>query len=608
MILQELRKLAEREHLLADEGYGPQKVHALIVIDRDGTFHELQSQLTMVTRGKAKPRPEPRLFSMPSPEGRRTSGDLTNFLYDKSDYVFGIGDADPERLANRKRLFRELVREGLEATNDEGLHAVSRFLERFDRGEFEIAFPPDAEPGAVYAFQDYDDPSARISDRPAIAAWWRSRRSASGAEQGECSLCGQTAPIVRTHPELKNVPGGNPAGVALVSFNAGAFTSFGFSDDESYLNAPFCRNCADAYTRALNRLLSPAFPDPMSPGTTLPAGNYRLSDDTVALFWSSDPTVSSILGPAFSGDPGAVGTIRDPDAARKIHHSPHSGALPGSGARFYSIILSGAQGRAVLRSSFDLTMAQVVENLRRYFDDIDLVPAYASEPPGLPLSTITRSLQPRGKRSSLPPTLAQQLYESAVRGSRYPLALLDAALRRLRAGDQFTRARVAIIKAVLNGRFRADTTKQWKEITMALDPENKEPGYRLGRLFAILERLQADAINSPNATIVDRYFGAACATPAVVFPRLMKLAQHHASKSLRGGWFQSQIEEVVQGLDAANAFPSTLPLLQQGLFSVGYYHQRADLWTSRKSEEPAAAPAPEIADATVSAQAKGHFS
>lgn len=123
---------------------------------------------------------------------------------------------------------------------------------------------------------------------------------------------------------------------------------------------------------------------------------------------------------------------------------------------------------------------------------------------------------------------------------------------------------------------------------MALDPDNIQPGYRLGRLFAVLERLQGDAINSPNATIVDRYFGAACATPAVVFPRLMKMAQHHASKSPRGDWFQRQIQDVVNGLDATNAFPSTLPLQQQGLFSIGYYHQRADLFTSKKSEAAAA--------------------
>jgi CRISPR-associated protein Csd1 len=582
MILEELKKLAEREHLLADEGYGPQKVHSTIAIDRDGNFQGLQSQMTNVSRGKGKPKPQPKMLSMPSPEGRRTSGDLSNFLYDKSDYVFGIGDADVEKLANRKRLFRELVHKALQDTDDEGLLAVSRFLERFDRNEIKIHFPPDEEAGAVYAFQDIDDPASHISDRPAVAAWWRSRRAVSGGEEGTCIVCGQTAPIVRVHPEIKNVPNGNPAGVALVSFNAPAFTSFGFSDDTSYRNAPFCRGCADAYTRALNRLLSPAFPDPKNPGDFLPIGNYRLSNDTAAVFWSSDQKISAFFGPALNGDP---------DAVTAVYSAPWSGSRPSNDTpRFFSLILSGAQGRAVLRSSFASTMAEVVANLRRYFDDIDLVPMYASEPTVTPLFLIIRSLQAPGARSTVASMLAQQVYEAAVRGARYPPSLLDAALRRLRAGEDFSRPRIAIIKAALNARFRSDTTKPWKEITMALDPENKEPGYRLGRLFAVLERLQGDAINSPNATIVDRYFGAACATPAVVFPRLMKMAQHHAAKSVRGDWYQRQIQDVVNGLDAANAFPSTLPIEQQGLFSVGYYHQRADLFTSKKgSPSPAAA-------------------
>jgi CRISPR-associated protein Csd1 len=599
MILEELRKLAEREGLLSDEGYGPQKIHSLIVIDREGNFDGLQSLMHEVTRGSGKPRSEPALLTMPSPEGRRTSGDRANFLYDKGEYVFGIGEGEPEKLLNRRTLFRELIAEGLEATKDEGLAAVARFLERFDRGEIDVTLPDDEAPGAVYAFQDIDDPTARISDRPAVAQWWRSRRAGSGAEEGTCILCGETGPIVRTHPEIKNVPNGNPAGVALVSFNASAFTSFGFADDQSYRNAPFCRNCADAYTRALNRLLSPQFPDPRNPGEFLPPANYKLSSDTVAVFWSSEPGLSSIFGPLFAGDPGSVSRLRNPAGAKAVYASPHGGSMPALSGRFYSLILSGAQGRAVLRTSFALTMEEVMANLRRYFDDIDLVPTFASEPPFLRLDEIIRSLQARGARSIVASTLAQQLYEAAVRGTPYPPSLLDAALRRLRAGEQFSRARVAVIKAVLNGRFRADVTRQWKEITMALDPDNRETGYRLGRLFAVLEKLQADAINSPNATIVDRYFGAACATPAVVFPRLMKLAQHHASKSARGRWFQQQIQDVVAGLDAANAFPSTLPLEQQGLFSVGYYHQRADLWTSKKNDDTAE-PAGETADVETS--------
>ena len=120
---------------------------------------------------------------------------------------------------------------------------------------------------------------------------------------------------------------------------------------------------------------------------------------------------------------------------------------------------------------------------------------------------------------------------------------------------------------------------------MALNFDNNQTGYRLGRLFAVLERLQGDAINSPNATIVDRYYGSASTTPAVVFPRLIGLAQHHASKSARGGFFQKMIEEIAWGLDPADAFPSTLPLEQQGLFALGYYHQRAELWRKKDGSD-----------------------
>ena len=576
MILEKLKELAEREQLLAKESYGPQKIHAAVVIDRDGGFIGLQSRVEMISDGKRKPRPQPALLAMPSPEGRRTAGDKAQFLYDKADYVFGIGD-DPTKATNRKRLFRQLIAEALSDTQDEGLRAVSTFLERFDRGEITLPALAAEDPGAVFTFQDIDDPTALISDRPAVAAWWNSRRAASGDEEGFCILCGRKAPIVRTHPELKNVPGGNTAGVALVSFNAPAFTSLGFHEDRRHQNAPFCRNCADAYTRALNRLLSPAFPSPAEPGTLLPRGNYRLSNDTVALFWSSDPAVSSIFGPAFDGDP---------DSVRKIYQSPHAGTKESpSDVRFYSIILSGAQGRAVLRTAFDVTLTEVMNNLRRYFEDIDLVPMYTSEPPILPLFMIVRALQPPGTRSIVPAMFAQHLYECAVRGTPYPASLLDTALRRLRAGE-FTRPRIAVIKAILNGQRRTLPNPRQKEISMSLDPDNQETGYRLGRLLAILEKLQADAIHSPNATIVDRYFGAACATPAVVFPQLMKLAQHHAAKSSRGGWYQRQIQDVINGLDAAKAFPATLSLQQQGLFAVGYYHQRADLWASKKGEPP----------------------
>lgn len=584
MIFDHLSEVASRERLLSNEGYGPAKINYTIVINAEGKFLGFKPESITVTRGK-KTKSEPRQYDMPSPEGKRTSGDVPNFLYDKSEYVLGSGGDDAARMANRKRLFRELVDEALGATGDAGILAVRRFLTRLDDGEFEVQLPVDSGAGAVYAFQDIEDPTRRVSDRPAVVAWWRARRARGGTEPGECIVCGRAGAIVKIHPAIANVPNGNTAGVALVSFNAPAFTSYGFGGDRSHWNAPFCRACADGYTRALNRLLAPAFPDPARPGETLAPGNYRLSPDTVAVFWASDPQFSAILGIALGGDPAAVA---------QLLHAPHAGVLRQIRAeRFYSLIISGAQGRAVLRSSFDLTVVQVLDNLERYFKDISLVPMFPSERETLPLFVLIGSLQAPGMKSIVPSLRAQELYEAAVMGRPFPRTLLDSALKRLRAGEDFTRPRIAVIKAVLNRTHQNDAS--WKEITMSLDPDNVEPGYRLGRLFAVLEKLQADAINSPNATIVDRYFGAACATPAVVFPRLMKMAQHHASKSQRGDWYQRQIQEIVGGLGAADAFPRTLKLHQQGLFSVGYYHQRADLYTSKKTEaalEQSPLPAP----------------
>ena len=580
MIIQELKQLAEREHLLADEGYGPQKIHYLISIDREGRFLGMTSTLEPAPDGKGKPRPK--AFSVPSPLGRRTSGAMANFLYDKADYVFGVGGDDARKNAERKQLFRDAVGDACAATGDEGLRAVARFLAKVDAGEV-IPGLADAPDGAVFSFVDFDDPGSLLSSRPAVRDYWISKRGGgSGEEEGECIVCGSKSAIVRNHPEIKNVPGGNPAGVALVSFNNPAGWSFGFSDEERHRNAPFCRTCADAYTRALNRLLAPepGFQNPLDSTTTLPVQNYRLSSDTIAVFWSTGSDFASRFTKALHGDIEAV---------RALFDSPYTGREAAIDAdRFFAVILSGAQGRAILRSALQSTVAETKAHLRRHFDDLALVSQSAKEPEFYGLRDIAASLKPPGKTSSVAPSLPQQLFEAAILGRPYPHAHLDAALRRLRSGDPFTRPRLSIIKAVLNRKKRVFGT-HYKELTMALDTDNTDPGYRLGRLFAVLERLQGDAINSPNATIVDRYYGSASATPAVVFPRLLGLAQHHASKSARGGFFQKLIEEISWGIDPVNAFPSTLSLEQQGLFALGYYHQRADLW---RKKEPPAAPEP----------------
>lgn len=113
---------------------------------------------------------------------------------------------------------------------------------------------------------------------------------------------------------------------------------------------------------------------------------------------------------------------------------------------------------------------------------------------------------------------------------------------------------------------------------MSLDLENTNIGYRLGRLFAVLEKIQEEASPGINATIRDRFYGAASGTPVAAFPHLMKLKNHHLSKLENRGRAVNLEKIVGEIVDGINNFPAHLQLQEQGLFAVGYYHQRQDFF------------------------------
>jgi len=183
------------------------------------------------------------------------------------------------------------------------------------------------------------------------------------------------------------------------------------------------------------------------------------------------------------------------------------------------------------------------------------------------------SLAVQGKQENIPPGLATDFFTAILRGADYPRTLLDASLRRMRAEQDVPPERAALFKAYLSrARRLGRLAPNFPEVTMSLDERNSNIPYRLGRLFAVLERLQEAAVH-PSATIRDRFFGAASANPITVFPRLLRGAQPHISKISSGGYFQKMIGEIVDGLPA-QAFPATLTLEEQGLFAIGYYHQR----------------------------------
>lgn len=117
-----------------------------------------------------------------------------------------------------------------------------------------------------------------------------------------------------------------------------------------------------------------------------------------------------------------------------------------------------------------------------------------------------------------------------------------------------------------------------------LDLSNANPAYRLGRLFAALEKIQEEASPGLNATIRDRYYGAASSTPVSVFTTLLRLKNHHIGKLSPGR--ATQMEKLLgEILGEVSDFPRQLALPDQGRFALGYYHQRQAFFTKSTLEE-----------------------
>jgi len=549
MILQSLRDLAVRERLLTNPDYESKAVAWIIHVGDGGRF------LGLV------PTAEGKKLSIPRRTGR-TVDDVADFLVDKSEYVLGICNQDklpkprkPEKLAKRRSLFRDATVAAHRATGAPSLEAVAAFLSNDEErghcaGE---AATRGYKNNDLFAF-GYQD--RFVHDVPEVRAYFSSARGNTTDAGALCLVCGRQRAPVEKHPGIK-LPGGTSSGVALVSFNSNAFESYGLSRNE---NAPVCRECADAYTTALNRCIERDYVNPE--GEVLPRRSLRLSPDTIAVYWAEeDAGFIDIFGSLFDQ--------ADPEAVRSLLNAPYAGRAPAAfNSRFYCLLLSGAQGRAVVRGLHTETLGAAEENVRGYFHSLEI----GSDAP-FPLWALLRSICLQGKTDNLPPGLAGDFFLSILFGRPFPRTLLAAAVGRCRAERKVPPARAALLRAYLIRNSNL-------EVTVSLDKENTQPAYRLGRLLAVLERLQGDAQRNLNKTIVDRYYGAASTRPGTVFPALIRLAQHHFPKTNSPGFHQANLGEVLDGIAA---FPATLTLDQQGQFALGYYHQRQEFFRRKET-------------------------
>lgn len=577
MILSSLGELARHEELVSEPAFESKGVAWIIHIDGDGHFLSLESTLNdpvADVKGR-KPRPQPKMMLIPRRVGK-TVNIVADFLVDKSEYIFGVvpqGKAvakNPGKPELCRKSFLALLEEAEKETSSPLLNSVAQFLHGEEQRTACVTTLNSNKWNSNDLFTFCCDSKLLHLD-PQARQWWAARNQPDETKQEElrqCILCGKLSKPAGNHDKLK-IPGGVTSGVPLVSFNASAFEKYGLSGNE---NAPICRPCMTAYVEGLRRCLNERYPNPKNPNEMLGQQAVRLSPDTTAVYWTdTDPPWSLV---------GQLGLILNQPAHLKATLlSPCTGQRAGElNGNFYLMILSGAQGRAILRSVHKGNIAETEASIREYFEALELEGADPSQP--LPLYGLLKSLAPLEKLDRLPPKLGEEVFLAAVLRRPVPDVLLSAAVTRNRAEQKVTSARAALLQLYF---FR----KKQEVPRMSLDPSFGDPGYLFGRLFAVLERVQLLANPGVNSTIVDRFYGAASTRPGTVFSQLLRLNQSHLSKvpsNRHPDWHRKLIGEIMDGLPPQ--FAPVLDLSQQGLFALGYYHQRQAFFRKASTPQP----------------------
>jgi CRISPR-associated protein Csd1 len=572
MILQELKALALREGLVDDPAFESKAVPWIIVLDEDGSYLGLRDTYQEIPppEGKnGKPKRQAGMFAIPRRLGR-TSRAMSDFLVDKSEYVLGIepeGKRSPEDLQKRREMFADLLRGASEAAESRTGRAVATFL----TNDTERAQCAAELSGRGYAGNDlftFRVDGEMLHEDGALRLWWVQRTAGSDESQAkaerQCLLCGRESKVVDKHDSLQ-IAGCVTSGVSLVTFNSAAFEKYGLERND---NAPVCRECMTAYVESLRRLIHARYINART-GDSVAAQNVRLSGDTTAVYWASvqDDLVGALSGLMYS-----------PQKVSDLLSSPHRGHRPSEADdRFFCLVVSGAQGRAMVRSMHTGTLAELETNLNTFFDAIRLE-GDRGEPK--PLGFLLRSLVLQGKLDRLPPRLTGEVFLGVLFGTKMPPIVLSAAVQRNRAEQKVTPERAALLQLFF-------MSHEMKEVPhMSLDVVTTDAPYRLGRLLSAYEQLQRRAQGGNlNRTLVDRYFGAASTRPGTVFPQLVRLSQNHLGKlGESGAYYQGLITGIVDGI---GSFPSMLTLEEQGRFALGYYHQRQAFFRSSKSNDVA---------------------
>ena len=554
-------RMAERGDVVP-EGYSSEPIGVVIVIAEDGAVVDVET-IRDTSGKKGRPERVPKWF------GRSGSGSTPFLFWDNTAYALGVSDKEPGKTGRDHAAFRRLHLEQIAETDDPGLLALRRFVEAWTPERFSMP-PFDRKMVEQNVAFRIDGELRFLHERPAAKALAEGLRlAATKRAEVECLVTGRRLPPVKLHPKVKGVDGTASAEVPLVSFNLDAFTSYGH---EQGANAPTSEAAAFRYGAALNRLLDRG---------GVSRNRLKIGDATVA-FWADTSgvgeaaaaaaeTVFSFLvePPSDEAEAAKVGDMLQVVRSARPALSLDPRLRPGT--RFHVLGLAPNAARLSVRFWLTDSFDAFADRLARHHRDIAIEPTPWKRMPSVNF-LLRKTVALQEKAENVPPLLAGEVTRAVLGGSPYPRTLLAAAVTRLRAGDDPGFGwHAAVIKACLN---RSARSKE-EHLPVALDPEHPSAAYQLGRLFSVLEAAQRAALGQVNASIADRYYGAASATPARVFGPLLRGLRVHVSDARKrgfGGWIEPKVAEIMSHLPPE--LPKTLTLEQQGRFAVGYYHER----------------------------------
>jgi len=575
MILQALydyykRKSADPESGIAPPGFEVKEIPFLLVIDKEGRLLNIED--TREGEGKLK---RAKRYLVPQ-SVKRASNIAANLLWDNAEYVLGISikTTKVDRLREMHQSFIERIEKELAHVEDDALFAVKNFLRNVEESKIaQTGAWKDIHATNPFISFRFNEDLDLVCQRNRIFEALKWNKSSEDVPN-LCLITGEKQPTEILHSAIKGVYGAQSTGANIMSFNLDAFKSF---NKDQGMNAPVGKSAAFAYTTGLNYLLRKD------------SRQKLLVGDATMVFWAERPNKLETQLADIFGEPPKDDPDRQINAVRSLYRSIDAGAFADNGGDtiFFVLGLSPNAARIAIRYWSVSTVTELAGRIKQHFEDLEIIRRTIGKNPDpefLSLFRILVSVAIQGKSDNIIPNLSGDIMRSILDGTPYPRTLLNAAIRRVRASHEVTYAIASILKAYLNRRIRILKLKQ-KEVSVMLDGDNQNIGYRLGRLFAVLEKAQEEANPGLNATIRDRYYGAASSTPVTVFPILMKLKNHHIAKLENRGRAVNLERLLGAIMEEIIDFPAHLSMEDQGRFAVGYYHQRQDFFKKSQKED-----------------------